>query len=412
MPIADPRLIKTPGRYWDDNGLYLEVVRRQGDRLSKNWLIRYTSPAGKRRDMALGAYPEIGLAAARNLVLDARTKLRAGVDPLDERRAARVEAKAAADKDMSFKAAATLFIGANESEWINEKHRQQWRNTLETYAYPVIGNLACREVAPAHIVEILLPIWTAKRETARRVRGRIERILDFAAVKGARDRNTVNPAIWKGNLEHAFPKRSRVSVRHHPALPYAQVPAFMAELAGRTELSARCLEVTILTALRTSECIGARPIEMDLADREAAIWTVPPRRMKMKREHRVPLAPPVADMILKLAEGKREQDYLFPGLKGHLSNMAMLMLLRNMDRTTITVHGFRSSFRDWASECTDHDPSVAEMALAHIVENKTEAAYRRGDLLAKRDALMRDWARFCLSAVSVPAEPSTTSGST
>ncbi len=405
MAIADPRLIKTPGRYFDGSGLYLDVVRRADDRLSKNWMFRYSAPTGARRDMGLGAYPAIGLAAARDLVRDARELLRKGIDPLDARRAAREDAKTAADKNMTFKAATSQFLAANEAEWVNAKHRQQWRSTLETYAYPTLGELPCGEITPAHVIEVLKPIWTAKRETAKRVRGRVERILDYAAVKGARDRNAINPALWKGNLEHAFPRRSTKAVKHHAALPFAEIPAFMADLSGREALSARCLEITILTALRTAESIGARAIEMDLVS-DDAVWTVPARRMKKKREHRIPLAPAVAAKLKTLAKLRpREADFLFPGRgkSGHLSDMAMLSLLKDMDRTGFTVHGFRSSFRDWASEKTKHDANAVEMALAHVIENKTEAAYRRGDLFEKRAALMADWAGYCLSLCPAPA---------
>jgi integrase len=286
--------------------------------------------------------------------------------------------------------------------WRNGKHRQQWANTLETYAYPVIGDLPVAAVDTGLIMRIIEPLWVGttdaqgnavppKTETASRLRGRLESILDWATARN--DRTGENPARWRGHLDKLLPRRSKVApVNHHDALPYADMPAFMAELRKRSGASARCLKFTILTAGRTGEAIGAKWSEIDL---KARTWTVPAERMKSGKEHVVPLS----DRVLELLEAlPRSSTYLFENGRAHkpISNMAMSMLLRDMGHGGITVHGFRSTFRDWAAEQTNYQNHVVEMALAHVIGDKVEAAYRRGDLLKKRRNLMRDWARYCV----------------
>jgi integrase len=285
------------------------------------------------------------------------------------------------------------YIGANEGSRRNDKHRQQWKNTLATYVYPVIGELPVAEVGTAHVLKILEPIWKAKAETASRVRGRMETILDAAKARGYRDGE--NPARWRGHIAQILPSRSRLTRGHHKAMAYEAIPAFVGALHKREAVAALALEFTILTAARTGEVIGAKWDEVDL---DKAIWTIPASRMKAGKEHRVPLSPRAVE-ILKSMQGLRK-EWLFPATKGgKMSGMAMTMLLRRM-KVDVTVHGFRSGFRDWSAECTGYAHEVAEMALAHTIENKVERAYRRGDLFDKRRRLMDDWATYC---ATIPA---------
>jgi len=285
---------------------------------------------------------------------------------------------------------ATAYIAANEESWRNPKHRQQWRNTLDTYVYPVIGDLPVAEVGTAHVLKILEPIWKGKAETASRIRGRIETVLDSAKARGYRQGE--NPARWRGHLAQILPARTKLSRGHHKAISYEQVPAFVRALHKRDAVAALALEFTILTAARSGEVIGATWAEVDL---DKAIWTIPADRMKAAKEHRVPLSPRAVEILESVTPLGGE--YLFPGAKGgKLSSMAMAMLMRRM-KVDATVHGFRSGFRDWAAECTGYAHEVAEMALAHTIENKVERAYRRGDLFDKRRRLMDDWATYCAS---------------
>jgi integrase len=388
---------KGPGVLHDGAGLYLRLSAGG----AKNWVYRYRF-AGRQRDMGLGAYPAIGLAEAREKARKLKAEVREGKDPLEGRTAAEAAQKLEALKAKTFREAAEEFISRNEAGWRNSKHRQQWRNTLATYAYPVLGDLPVAAVDAGLVVQVLDPIWAAKPETASRVRGRIEQILDAAKVRGWRD--GPNPAQWKGNLAHLLPARSKVrKVAHHAALPYGALPGFLVALRGREGMSARALEFAILTAARTGEALGARWGEINLAER---VWTVPADRMKAGREHRVPLSDPalaVLDKVLPLAltrDGRPDPAApVFPGPRRALpmSNMTMLMLLRRMEREDLTAHGFRSTFSDWAAERTNFPREVVEMALAHAIESKVEAAYRRGDLFEKRRQLMAAWARFCMS---------------
>lgn len=394
--VLTPLAVKNakPGRHADGGGLHL-LVKESG---ARSWVYRFMLN-GKSRDIGLGpAGPDgISLADARDARDALRLKVKAGIDPLEERQREAAEALAAAQAaqiaGMTFKAVAETYIGANEGSWRNDKHRQQWKNTLATYVYPVIGELPVAEVGTAHVLKILEPIWKAKAETASRVRGRIETILDAAKARGYREGE--NPARWRGHIAQVLPARTRLTRGHHKAMSYEAIPAFVSALHKRQAIAALALEFTILTAARTGEVIGAKWDEVDL---EKAIWTIPASRMKAGKEHRVPLSPRAVE-ILKATQGLRK-EWLFPATKGgKMSGMAMTMLLRRM-KVDVTVHGFRSGFRDWSAECTGYAHEVAEMALAHTIENKVERAYRRGDLFDKRRRLMDDWATYC---ATIPA---------
>lgn len=384
-----------PGRHADGAGLHL-LVKDSG---ARSWVFRFMLN-GKTRDVGLGpaaGADAISLAAARDKAAALRLTVKSGVDPLAERERQAAEALAAVQAakiaGITFKQVAEDYIAANEEGWRNEKHRQQWRSTLATYVYPSIGDLPVAEVATAHVLQILEPIWKNKAETASRVRGRMETILDAARARGYREGE--NPARWRGHIAQILPARSRLTRGHHKALPYDSVPEFVGKLRAREAVAALTLEFLILTAARTGEVIGAKWTEVDL---DKAIWTVPAARMKAGKEHRVPLSGRAVEILKETKQLRKE--WLFPAARGgKLSGMAMAMLLRRMD-VDVTVHGFRSAFRDWASECTSYAHEVAEMALAHTIENKVERAYRRGDLFEKRRRLMDDWATYCASGGS------------
>lgn len=391
--VLTPLAVKNakPGRHADGGGLHL-LVKESGTR---SWVYRFMLN-GKSRDVGLGAAGPNGmsLANARDARDALRLKVKGGIDPLEERQQQAAEALAAVQAakvaGITFRAVAETYIGANEESWRNDKHRQQWKNTLATYVYPVIGDLPVAEVGTAHVLKILEPIWKVKAETASRVRGRMETILDTAKARGYRDGE--NPARWRGHIEQILPARSRLTRGHHKAMPYDAIPAFVGALQRRDAVAALALEFTILTAARTGEVIGANWGEVDL---EKAMWTIPASRMKATKEHRVPLSPRALE-ILAVTKGLHS-EWLFPAMKGgKISGMAMSMLLRRM-KIDVTVHGFRSSFRDWSAECSSYAHEVCEMALAHVIGNKAEAAYRRGDLFEKRRCLMNDWATFCIS---------------
>jgi integrase len=379
-----------PGRHADGGGLHL-LVKQSG---ARSWVYRFMLK-GKSRDVGLGPAAGTGaitLSAARDAADALRIRVKAGIDPLQERQQLASEALAAAQAaqiaGITFKAVAEAYIGANEDSWRNDKHRQQWRNTLSTYAYPVIGALPVADVSTSHVLQILEPIWKAKPETAGRVRGRLETILDAAKARGYRSGE--NPARWRGHIAQILPARSPLTRGHHKALPYSELPGFIASLRERKATAALALEFAILTATRTGEVLGAKWTEIDLENRT---WTIPADRMKAGREHRVPLSPRAVEILETLKPLKR--NWVFPSDKSaKLSSMAMSMLLRRM-KVDVTVHGFRSSFRDWAAECTGYAHEVCEMALAHVIGNKAEAAYRRGDLFEKRRRLMSDWSAYC-----------------
>ena len=378
-----------PGMYGDGGGLYLRVT----DDGAKNWVFRFMLN-GRARWMGMGPLHTINLAEARKRAGEHRLRRHDGIDPIDARRAERLKARLEAAKAVTFTECAESYIKAHRAGWRNGKHAAQWKATLATYAEPIIGKLSVQAIDTALVLKVLEPIWTAKPETAGRVRGRIESIIDWATARGYRQGE--NPARWRGHLDKLLPARSKVRrVEHHAALPYAELPDFLRSLREHAGIAARALEFAILTAARTGEVIGARWSEMDLLEKT---WTLPAARMKSGRKHRVPLSAP-ALAILKEMQAHRHPDdaFVFPGAKPGrpLSNMAFLMLLRRMGRADLTAHGFRSSFRNWAAERTNFPAEVAEMALAHTVSDKTVAAYNRSDLFERRRRLMSAWTIYC-----------------
>ena len=384
--------VKAPGMYADGAGLYLQVSGDGATRIAKSWIYRYTLN-GRAREMGLGPLSAFGLAEARERATEQRRLKHNGIDPIDARRAKRVQASLDAAKAMTFRECAERYVAAHRAGWRNSKHAAQWSATLATYADPIIGSLPVQTIDTALVLKVLEPMWTKKPETAGRVRGRIEAILDWATARGYRQGE--NPARWRGHLDKLLPARGRVcKVKDHAALPCDKLPDFMKALRLQSGVAARALEFLILTAARTGEVIAARAAEIN-----GSVWTIPAERMKGGKEHRVPLPAPALAIAERMKTGHGDA-YLFPGAKPGkpLSNMAMLALIERMGRTDLTTHGFRSTFRDWAAERTDFPREVAEMALAHTIGSKVEAAYRRGDLLDKRIALMDQWAAFCGSA--------------
>lgn len=386
-----------PGRYGDGGGLYL-LVRPEGGRF---WVFRYVIDK-KMREMGLGAASgrdAVMLTNARAAARKLWEAVRAGRDPLNDRKAeaeARKTATLAAQaRAKTFREVAALYIEACEAGWDNAKHRAQWSATLKTYAFPHMGDLPVGEVQTVHVMAALGPIWRTKTETATRLRGRIESVLDYAKVLGWRTGE--NPALWRGHIAKLLPKPSKVRmVENHAALPWRDMGSFMAELRARGGLPARALELTILTAARSGEVLGARWSEFDLPE---AVWKIPVERMKARREHRVPLSEAALAVLNKLLPMRDTLagDWVLPGAREGrpLSNMAMEMLLRRMGRDDITVHGFRSAFRTWTAEATGYASEVAEAALAHVKGDRVEAAYQRGDFFEKRGRLMADRAAFC-----------------
>lgn len=379
----DPRTaatIKTAGRHSDGGGLYLSIDPTG----RRRWVFMYTRD-GKRTELGLGGGRDLTLANARKEAGTLRTILASGGDP----RSAREK-----QERQTFGEVADAYVEAMRPSWRNAKHAAQWAMTLTKYAAPIRPRMV-ETISTREILEVLQPLWQRTPETAERLRGRIENVLDAAKAKGLRSGE--NPARWRGHLDQLLPKRQRLSRGHHTALPYADVPSFMANLRGREATAARALEFAILTAARSGEVLGATWAEIDL---DAAVWAVPAARMKAGREHRVPLSARAVELLEGLdaardAETAKPADPVFAGAKGKpLSSMAMAMLLRRMG-SAVTAHGFRSAFRDWASETTGFPHEVCEMALAHTIGNKAEAAYRRGDLFNKRRGLMDAWASYC-----------------
>jgi integrase len=389
-PLFIKRVTK-PGVYADGGNLYLQVDRGG----SKSWLFRYG--AGGRRYHGLGALHTVSVAQARAKAIVCRQLLLDGRDPIDVARARRAQAQLDAAKAVSFRECAQNYIKAHRAGWRNAKHAAQWEATLTTYAQPIIGELPVQAIDTALVLKVLEPIWTVKPETASRVRGRIEKILDWAKVRGYRDGE--NAARWRGHMDKLLPAPSKVRrVTHHAALPYTEMSGFIMSLSEQEGIAARALEYLILTAARTGEVIGARWSEIDFAKK---IWAVPAERMKGGRIHRVPLSARAMSILgdMKvLASENLDDGFIFPGSKSGmpLSNMALLMVLRRIKRGDLTAHGFRSTFRDWAAERTTFPNEVAEMALAHVVGDKVEAAYRRGDLFEKRRRLMEAWASYSI----------------
>jgi integrase len=378
--------LNMPGRYADGGGLYLQISQWR----TKSWLLRFERN-GRERQMGLGPIAIVSLADARERAKAARRLILDGHDPIEERKQSQLAGRIAAAKQATFEQCAEAFIKAHAPSWRNEKHRAQWHSTLENYVYPVFGKLPVSEIDTGLVLKVLEPIWNDKYETASRLRGRIKVILDWAKVSGYRGGD--NPATWSGHLDHLLARRSRLAPRHHPALPYLELPAFMAELREHEGISPRALEFLILTAARTGEVIGAQVREIDI---EAKLWVVPPERTKSGREHRVPLCERALEILHSLPLPNRADAFVFAGGQAGrpLSSMALLEVMRGM-RPGYVPHGFRSTFKTWASEETSHENIVTEMALAHAVGDDVEAAYRRGDLLQRRRALMDDWAAYC-----------------
>jgi integrase len=380
---------RKPGMYSDGGGLYLQVTNTG----AKSWIFRFRL-RGKNGWMGLGPLHAVSLAEARVKATDCRRLCLDGINPIEARKDHRAAAALEAAKSIDFSGCADAYIKAHRAGWRNVKHATQWRNTMDAYAIPTVGSLPVQGIDTGLVLKILEPIWTAKPETAGRVRGRIESILDWATARGYR--RGENPARWRGHLDKLLPARSKVRrVQHHPALSYDDIPQFMRSLRQQGGTAAKALEFLILTVARTGEVLGAPWPELNLKD---GVWTVPASRIKGAKEHRVPLSAP-ALAIVEAMKGK-DPTYVFPGGRATrpLSSMALLALLKRMGRSDLTVHGFRSTFRDWAAERTNYPREVAEMALAHALGDKVEAAYRRGDLFQKRRRLMDEWAKHCAAA--------------
>jgi len=384
--------VKEPGMYGDGGGLYLRITEDG----AKNWVFRFMLN-GRPRWMGMGPLHTVNLAEARKRAGEHRLRRHDGIDPIEARRAERIKAQLEAAKAITFKECAESYVKAHRAGWRNDKHAAQWEATLATYAEPIIGKLCVQAIDTGLVLEVLEPIWTTKPETAVRLRGRIESILDWAKVRDYRVGE--NPARWKGHLDHLLPARGKVrKVEHYAALPHAELPGFLVALREQEGIAGRALEFAILTAARTGETIFARWNELDLLDKT---WTVPAGRMKAGKEHRVPLSARALAILEEMqAHGTDDGGFVFPGGKvgKPLSNMAFLMLLRRMKCDDLTAHGFRATFKTWASERTSFQNEIVEAALAHVVGSKVEQAYRRGDMFEKRRRLMQQWATFCTTA--------------
>jgi integrase len=377
LTAAAVRAASKPGLYGDGHGLYLQVSSFD----TKAWVFRFTIE-GRPRKMGLGPLHTVSLAEARKRAAEVRLKAHDGIDPIEDKQAQRAHKRLAFAKAMTLKQAADAYIEANRAAWKNAKHAKQWASTFGATT-AAVNDLAVSTIDTGLVLSVLEPIWIKKPETAVRVRGRIEAVLDWAKVRGFRDGE--NPARWRGHLDHILPKKLRIaSIEHLDALPYHSISAFMAELRTKEGVTARTLEFAILTAARSGEILGAQWDEIDF---DAKLWTIPANRMKGKKEHRVPLSDRAIEILETLP---RDGERLFVGL----GRDGMLECLRQL-RDEGTVHGFRSSFRDWAAETTAYPNELLEIALAHTIGNKAEAAYRRGDMMEKRRRLMADWAGYC-----------------
>jgi integrase len=362
---------RRPGMHHDGRGLYL-YVSKSG---ARSWLYRYMLD-GRRHEIGLGSALDVTLADARRKAREARRLKADGVDPLASKRSSRAAIRAAQAASVTFGHCVDGYLAAHRAGWRSAKYGRQWREALADHALPTLGALPVSAIDTPHVLKVLEPIWQSKNETASKVRGRIESVLDWARVRGYRDGE--NPARWKGHLDHLLAAPTKVRrVEHHPAMPYAELPAFMAELRQRHDAGAHALQFTILTAARTGEVRGAREAEFD---RTAALWTIPAARMKEGKEHRVPLSGPASALV--------DDIVAFTAANAMGRTLAKL-------RPGLTVHGFRSTFRDWAAECTNFPREIAEMALSHTVGSGVERAYRRTDLIDRRRELMDEWARFC-----------------
>jgi integrase len=386
--------LASAGRYCDGGGLYLQI-NRSG---ARSWIFRYQLD-GRVRDMGLGSAAIIGLGDAREAAGECRVLVAKERDPIEARLQNRRERLREAASAATVKECALKCHEQKKTGWRNDKHARQWIGTLEQYVFVPLGSLPVRSIDTGHVLKVLEPIWAEKHETATRIRERLEIVLDWARARGLQEGE--NPARWRGHLDTLLAQPAVVKkVRHHPALPYVEIGAFMADLRKQEGLAARALELVIYTATRTSETLNAEWREFDL---DRGIWTIPAERIKAGKEHRIPLSPPALTLLRALHEARTGQ-HVFPGWgrKKPLSNMAMIKVLERMSRRDITVHGFRSTFRDWAAEQTNYPREVAEMALAHAIENKVEAAYRRGDLFEKRSKVMVAWANYC-ARLAAPA---------
>ncbi len=386
------KAIKSDGRYGDGHGLWF--VRRGG---STTWALRWMR-SGKAREMGLGPYPEVGLSEARQAALDARRLILAGGDPIATRKASK------RTDGQTFEATALEYIEAHKAGWRNAKHGAQWLATLRTYAFPMIGPKPVQAIGTDDVLAILKPIWTTKPETATRLRGRIESVLDYAKSRGWRTGE--NPAAWRGHLDNLLPARSKVAaVVHHPAVPWRDLPAIYERIAAGGGISSQCLAFTILTAARSGEARGAEWDEIDL---DARIWTIPGSRMKAGKSHRVPLSDAAMAILHALQAHKRAADgFLFPGgvVGRPMSDVALNKALAAAGGDAFTVHGMRSTFRDWAAEATSTPREIAEAALSHSNKDKVEAAYLRGDYFERRRALMAAWAAHCVQVSSANVVP-------
>ncbi|MDP3165239.1 MAG: integrase arm-type DNA-binding domain-containing protein [Hydrogenophaga sp.] len=368
--------------------LQIAVSRANPEQLTRAWVLR-VMVGGKRRDIGLGGFPEVALASAREKARVAREQIKQGIDPVRERQRQRSDAKAAKGRALTFKTAATLFMDEKSAGWRNAKHVAQWRTTLSEYAYPVLAGIQVEDIQLAHVTQVLRPIWITKTETAQRLRGRIEAVLSWATVHG--HRTGENPAKWRGKLDQVFPAPRKVAkTKHYAAVPLDAAAGFLSALRSKGGTGARALEFLMLTAGRSGEVRGATWSEIDL---NACVWTVAAERMKAGREHRVPLSAPALALLKGLSQDEG-QSLVFPSYTGlQMSDVTLTKVMRDLGYTE-TVHGWRSTFRDWAAERTNYPSDMAEMALAHTLSNKVEAAYRRGDMLEKRRAMMDEWAKF------------------
>jgi integrase len=381
-----------PGMHPDGDGLYLKVAPSG----SRSWAFRFKRH-GRPREMGLGAVNVIGLAQARDLAVDARRLIAQGLDPIDSRKAVQIEARSEEAKAITFKEFAEQFMHGRAAGLANAKHRQQWRNTMATYAFGIIGSVPVGVVDTPMVLRILQPIWSKKPETAKRVRGRIEAILDAARVQGLRD--GINPALWRGHLSHVLPSPTKVrAVKHHAALDWRELPAFVADLRQRDGVAAQALLFAILCASRSGE---VRLAQWDEIDFDAKLWTIPASRMKGKRVHRVPLSTQaMAVLTLSTPDNVKPDALIFPGANrgAPMSDMTLTAVLRRMDRGELTAHGFRSTFKDWSRERTSFSDVLSEMALAHVVGDATMRAYGRSDLIDQRRPLMAAWGDYVASS--------------
>ena len=399
---AKIRTLTRPGLYPDGRGLYLQI--RSGG--SRSWIYRFTL-SGRTRDKGLGSLLDLGLVAARHKAAECRVLLAKGIDPIEhekaERAAARIIVAPSKKQGLTFQECAEKYMDEKLKRLRSDVHRKQWRYSLETFAYPVIGQKSVADINTQDILGVLRPIWETTCETAQRLRGRIERILARATVEGQRD--GFNPAAWRGHLQEALPARSEVApVKHHPAMPIEDVPAFMAELRQREEVGAAALQFLILTASRTRETTEARWSEIDLKERT---WTIPPARAKTLREHCVPLSTGAMLILLAMVPLRDTANgFIFPGTKGRgLSQMTLLALLQRRMGRQVTVHGFRSSFRDWAGDIAAVPREIAEGCLAHILPSKVERAYRRRSAIERRREAMQSWCDYCLGSPTLTVVP-------